>query len=253
MNIVIIEDEPVSAGRLKRMAEEIDPEIRVIEVLDSIQSAVEWFNTHTDPELAFFDIHLADGLSFDIFREAGVNCPVIFTTAYDQYAIQAFKVNSIDYLLKPVKKEELAAALKKFKNLIAKPAMPDLSALADLVSRQKNDFLKRLMVRLGQQLKVVDIKDIAYFYIDEKIVFSVTFKGDRLPVDSSLEELEKQLDPQRFFRINRAFLISFESIEGLITYSKSRIKVKLRPPCDLESISSTERSPFFREWLKGGR
>ena len=233
------------------MVEEIDPDANVIEILDSIQSAVEWFSTHTDPDLAFFDIHLADGLSFDIFNEVQVNCPVIFTTAFDQYAIRAFKVNSIDYLLKPVKKEELASAIKKFMALQAPPPVPDLGKLAELMGPSRSEHLKRLVIRLGQQLKVLDIQDTAYFYIEEKIVFAVTFKGDRLPLDMSLDELEKQLDPERFFRINRAFIISLESIDALITYSKARIKVKLNPPCDLESISSTDRSPLFREWLRG--
>ena len=253
MRILIIEDEPASAGRLKKMISEIDPKFEVVEVLDSIDSSVAWFKTHTDPDLALFDIHLADGLSFDIFKETTVNCPVIFTTAYDQYAIQAFKVNSIDYLLKPVKKEELATAIKKFKNLQNTNSLPDLSLLTDLVLLQKKDFLKRLVIRLGQQLKVLEIKDIAYFYIEEKIVFAVNYKGDRLPLDMSLDEIEKQLDPERFFRLNRAFIISFEAIGGLITYSKARIKVKLIPPCDAESISSTERSAAFRDWLKGNQ
>lgn len=252
MKIIIIEDEPASASRLNRMVREIDPDIQVIEILDSIKASVAWFKTHQDPDLALFDIHLADGLSFDIFKEVKVGCPVIFTTAYDQYAIQAFKVNSIDYLLKPVKKEELATALKKFSSLNKTVPLPDLASLSELISDQKKEYLKRLVIRLGQRLKVVEVIDIAYFYIDQKIVFSVNFKGDRLPLDFSLDDLEKQLDPARFFRINRAFIISLESIDALITYSKARIKVNLKPPCELESISSTERSPLFREWLKGG-
>jgi DNA-binding LytR/AlgR family response regulator len=251
MRILIIEDEPASAGRLRRMVEEIEPGTEVLDVLDSIRSAVDWFKTHTEPDLAFFDIHLADGLSLDIFREIHVSCPVIFTTAFDQYAIQAFKVNSIDYLLKPIKKEELASALNKFNSLKRSTSVPDLNKLSELLGKPKNDHLKRIVVRLGQQLKVLDIDEAAYFYIDQKIVYGVSFNGDRLPLDMSLDELENKLDPQRFFRINRAFIISLGSIDSLITYSKARIKVKLHPPCDLESISSTERSPLFREWLRG--
>lgn len=251
MKIVIIEDEPASASRLERMLREADPAAEIVATLDSVQRAVEWFNSHAAPDLAMFDIHLADGSSFDIFREARVPCPVIFTTAFDQYAIQAFKVNSIDYLLKPVKKEELAAALNKLTTLRKPAAMPDLSALSALLSKHGKEHLRRLMVRLGQQLKILDIKDVSYFYIEEKIVFAVNFKGDRLPLDSSLDDLEGQLDPERFFRINRGFIISYESIESLITYSKSRIKVNLKPPCEQESISSAERSASFREWLRG--
>lgn len=251
MKVLIIEDETASAGRLKKMVEEIDPGFEVVEILDSISNSVKWFREHTEPDLAFMDIHLADGLSFEIFREVEISCPVIFTTAYDQYAIQAFKVNSIDYLLKPIKKPELAEAIKKFRKVRPAGHGIDLSSLANLIRQEKKETLKRIMIRIGQHLKVIEVKDVSYFYIEEKIVYAVTSGNDRYPLDNSLDELERQLDPDRFFRINRAFIISFESIEALITYSKARIKVKLKPPCESESISSTEKSPLFREWLKG--
>jgi DNA-binding LytR/AlgR family response regulator len=251
MNLLIIEDEPASALRLKKLAEEMEPGIAVLDILDSISTSVEWFRTHTEPDLVLSDIHLADGLSFEIFKEVNISCPVIFTTAYDQYAIQAFKLNSIDYLLKPIKKTELAEAFRKFKKMQPAAARIDLSQLAAMLGKPGKEFLKRLMIRIGQQLKVVEIKDIAYFYIDEKIVFGVSFSKDRYPMDLSLDQLEKQLDPERFFRINRAFIISLESIETMITYSKARIKIRLKPPCELESITSTERSAEFRDWLKG--
>jgi DNA-binding LytR/AlgR family response regulator len=251
MKLLIIEDEPASAQRLKKLAAEIEPGMEVLEILDSISSSVEWFRTHTEPDLVLSDIHLADGLSFEIFKQVRVACPVIFTTAYDQYAIQAFKVNSVDYLLKPIKKDELAEAIKKFKKM--QPAAPrvDLAQFMSLMGKEEKEYLKRIVIRLGQQIKIVEIKDVAYFYIDEKIVFGVTFTKDRYPMDLSLDQLEKQLDPGRFFRINRGFIISLESIETMITYSKARIKIKLKPPCELESITSTERSAEFREWLRG--
>lgn len=251
MKILIIEDEPATAQRLKKLVEEIEPDARILDMLDSITSSVEWLRNHAEPDLLFLDIHLADGLSFDIFREVTVGCPVIFTTAYDQYAIRAFKLNSIDYLLKPVKKNELADAIRKYKKLQAPAPAIDLAMLAELVGKEGKEYLKRLMIRIGSQLKVIGISDVAYFYIDEKIVFAVTFSKNRYPVDFSLDELENQLDPANFFRINRAFIISLQSIDSMITYSKARIKVKLKPPCELESISSTDRSPLFREWLKG--
>jgi DNA-binding LytR/AlgR family response regulator len=251
MKLLIIEDEPASAQRLKKLTEEIEPGIEVLDMLDSITSSVEWFMSHSEPDLVLSDIHLADGLSFEIFRQVNLKCPVIFTTAFDQYAIQAFKVNSIDYLLKPIKKSELADAIKKFH--LVKPDSPriDLSELAAMLGKQEKEYLKRIMIRLGQQIKVIEVKDIAYFYIDEKIVFSVSFNKDRYPMDLSLDQLEKQLDPERFFRINRGFIISLESIETMITYSKARIKIKLKPPCEVESITSTERSADFRDWLRG--
>jgi DNA-binding LytR/AlgR family response regulator len=251
MNLLIIEDEPASAQRLKKLAEELEPGITVLDILDSISSSVEWLNTHSQPDLVLSDIHLADGLSFEIFKQVQLSCPVIFTTAYDQYAIQAFKVNGIDYLLKPIKKAELADAFSKFKKMLPAAPQIDLAQLATLLGKQDKDYLKRLVIRIGQQIKVVEIKDIAYFYIDEKIVFGVTFNKDRHPMDLSLDQLEKQLDPERFFRINRAFIVSLESIETMITYSKARIKIKLKPPCEVESITSTERSAEFRDWLRG--
>jgi len=251
MKLLIIEDEPASAQRLKKLAEEIEPGITVLEILDSISASVDWFRTHTEPDLILSDIHLADGLSFEIFKEVQIACPVIFTTAFDQYAIQAFKHNSIDYLLKPIKRTELAEALRKFRKL--QPSAPgfDLSMLSAMLGKQEKEYLKRIVIRLGQQIKVVEVKDLAYFYIDEKIVFGVSFNKDRYPMDLSLDQFEKQLDPERFFRINRAFIISLEAIDTMITYSKARIKIKLKPPCEVESITSTERSAEFREWLRG--
>lgn len=249
MNLLIIEDEPASAQRLQKMAGEIDPGVKVLEILDSISGTVEWFRTHISPDLVLMDIHLADGLSFEIFRQVEVACPVIFTTAYDQYAIQAFKVNSIDYLLKPIKKTELADAFRKLQKTRPEAAVDYLSMLSALTGQGKH--LRRIVIRLGQQLKVLEIKDLAYFYIEEKIVFAVNFKGDRYPVDLSLDQLEEQLDPDKYFRINRAFIVNMDSIEAMYTYSKARIKITLKPPCVIETVTSAERSAEFREWLKG--
>lgn len=251
MKLLIIEDENASALRLKKMIEELEPTTEVLAITDSITSSVEWFSRHPEPDLVLSDIHLADGLSFEIFKQVALTCPVIFTTAYDEYAIQAFKLNSIDYLLKPVKKNELGDAISKFKKIKPTTARIDLSQLAALIGKEQKEYLKRIVIRIGQQIKVLDIKDVAYFYIDEKIVFGVTFSKDRYPLDNSLDQLEKQLDPARFFRINRGFIITMESIDTMITYSKARIKIKLKPPCELESITSTERSAEFREWLRG--
>lgn len=263
MNLLIIEDEAASALRLKKMAGEIDPDIRVLEILDSISTSIEFFRSHPAPDLVLMDIHLADGLSFDIFKEVEVDCPVIFTTAYDQYAIQAFKVNSIDYLMKPIKKSELADSFAKYRRFSSLASdkyqahKPDndlaqkLKDLASLLAPARKETLKRLVIRIGQQIKVLDVKELAYFYIEEKIVFAVNVQGARYPVDLSLDQLEEQLDPGRYFRINRAFIVSLESIDSMYTYSKARIKIKLKPACELETITSTERSAEFRDWLKG--
>jgi len=253
MNVLIIEDEAAIAKRLQKLLVEIDPEITVPGILCSIESSVAWLRAHTEPDLILMDIHLADGSSFEIFDEVDVTCPVIFATAYDQYAIQAFKVNSIDYLLKPVNKEDLAESLKKYKRLLA-PANTvglDYSMLAQMLGVKKNDFLRRMVIRYGDVIKAIEVKDIAYFYTDEKIVFATLNEGKTYPVDFTLDQLEKRTDPERFYRINRKFLISYESISKMISYSKSRVKITLNPACDLEVISSTERSGDFKEWLAG--
>jgi DNA-binding LytR/AlgR family response regulator len=253
MNILIIEDEQATARHTKKMLEEINPEVNVIGILDSIESAVAWFRTHSEPDLLILDIHLADGLSFEIFREIDIICPVIFATAYDQYAIQAFRVNSVDYLLKPISKEALLESLNKYQKIKLPNNTPsiDYRKLAEMLSKPVSDLLKRIMIRYGETIKAIDIKDVAYFHTEEKVVFLSTFDNKNYPVDFSLDELENKLDPSRWYRINRQFIISFESIEKMTAYSKSRIKISLRPPCITESISSTERSGDFKLWLAG--
>lgn len=258
MKVLIIEDEQATARRLQKLLLETDPEIEVIAILESIEQAVGWLTKQGEPELIFMDINLSDGLSFGIFEEIEINCPVIFTTAYDQYAIQAFKVNSIDYLLKPVNKESLTESLKKYHRLNPKPEEPgidiaklDIAKLALALGIKKTDFMKRFVVRYGEVIRAVETKDVAYFYSDEKIVFMALKEGKTFPVDFTLDHLESRLDPEIFFRINRKFLISYQSIGKMISYSKSRIKITLNPPCELEAVSSTERSGEFKEWLAG--
>lgn len=253
MNILIIEDEQATARHTRKMLEEIDPGVKILGILDSIESAVSWFNKNDEPDLLLLDIHLADGLSFEIFRQVDINCPVIFATAYDQYAIQAFRVNSVDYLLKPISRESLAESLKKYRKLNQPGSAPviDYRKLADMLANKGPELLKRIMIRYGDTIKAIDIKDVAYFHTIEKNVFLSTFENKNYPVDFSLDELETKLDTSRWFRINRQFIISFESIDKMISYSKSRIKITLRPPCTSESVSSTERSGDFKLWLAG--
>jgi DNA-binding LytR/AlgR family response regulator len=258
MNVLIIEDESATARRLQKLLLEINPSIQVLAVLESISQTVNWLTMHGEPDLMFMDVNLSDGLSFGIFKEIEVNCPVIFTTAYDQYAIQAFKVNSIDYLLKPVIKDNLAESLSKYNKLKQKEgdakidiSRLDVGKLALVLGLQKPDYMKRLIVRYGEVIKAIEIKDVAYFYSDEKIVFMTLKEGKTYPVDFTLDHLEMRIDPDMFFRINRKFLIGYHSIEKMISYSKSRIKITLNPTCLLEVISSTERSGEFKEWLAG--
>ena len=173
MNILIIEDEQATARHIQKMLEEIDPEVHVLGILDSIESTVKWFRAHTEPDLLLLDIHLADGSSFEIFKEVSITCPIIFATAYDQYAIQAFTVNSIDYLLKPISKEALTTALKKYRKVNSPNATQsiDYHKLAIILTNQYPELLKRVMIRYGETIKALDIKDVAYFRTEEKIVF----------------------------------------------------------------------------------
>ncbi len=252
MKILIIEDEQATAAHLKKMLNELEQDLNVLGVIDSIESAVNWFRSHGEPDLLLCDIQLADGISFEIFREVEVNCPIIFTTAYDQYAIQAFKVNSIDYLLKPISKDALNEALKKYKRVWGnKTPVIDYVKLADSIVRSSPEMLKRILIRYGETLKPVDISDVAWFHTEEKIVFLTTKTNNAYPVDFSLDELEAKLDAQKWFRINRQFIISFDSIDKMTSWSKSRIKIILRPPSLIETISSTERSGDFKLWLAG--
>lgn len=251
MNILLLEDEEPAATRLEKMLKEIEPGAFVPENIVSVASAVSWLQQNPSPDLIISDIQLADGLSFEIFKTVKTLCPVIFTTAYDQYAIEAFKVNSIDYLLKPVKKEELVTALEKYKSLLhQKPqGLPDIGKLMEAMAGGQSKYKKRFAVKYGEHLKTIGIEEAAYFYTEDKINFLTTREGRRYTIDNNLDALESMLDPHTFFRINRQYIISIHSIGEMFTYSKSRVLVKLNPPAKHETIVSTERSGDFKLWL----
>jgi DNA-binding LytR/AlgR family response regulator len=253
MKTIIIEDEEAAATRLKKILGEIAPDIELLAVLESIERSVEWLNSHPAPQLIFADIQLADGPSFEIFKKVKVTSPVIFITAFDTYALQAFRFNGIDYLLKPVKKPEVAQALEKLKSYHHQtpPLGIDYHEILSAISSKKPGYQKRLVIRIGQSIRTVEISDVAYFYTEDKIAFACLHDGKRLPLDFNLDELESILNPAEFFRINRQFIIYIKAIESMFTYSKSRIKVILKPHTDTETIVSSERSADFKEWLLG--
>jgi len=252
MKILIIEDENAAARRLEKLLAEIEPEAVVLQRLDSVEASVLWLQGNPQPDLILLDIHLADGSSFEIFEHVTVTCPIIFTTAYDEFALQAFKVNAVDYLLKPIKTNELSAALDKYKRVF-KAVAQDYSALLDTLRKQTGqNYLRRMLIRFGNSIKLVDMADAAYFYTKDKITFLVSrSSGKRFPVDYPLDKLEGMLDPATFFRINRQFIINVAAIKEMHPYSKSRVKVELEPNTDLETIVSTERSAEFKKWLVG--
>jgi len=252
MNILIIEDEEPAALRLKKILLEIEPEAKILEVLVSVKSAVKWIKSNPAPDLILMDINLADGLSFEIFSQVEIELPVIFITAFDEYAIRAFKVNSVEYLLKPVKKEELISAIDKYKRLHSgKSDPPDIKMLLENLKEKQEAYKKRFLIRYGEHIKTIDISQVAYFYTEEKINFLKTKDDRTYPVEYNLDKLETILDPERFFRINRQFIISIDSIVEMFSFSKSRVKINLNPPVNLDTIVSTERSPHFKEWLSG--
>lgn len=253
MKILIIEDEPATAERLKKILLETTLDFQFYDIIDTVEESIEFFRSGSHVDLAFMDIHLADGKSFEIFDNVQVDCPIIFTTAYDQYAIEAFKVNSVDYLLKPIKRDDLTRSLKKFerqnKNVVTTNA--NLLAFLNTVKQNTEPKLERLVVRLGQKILVIKLTDISYFYIEDKIVYATLFNGKKYPVEFTLDKLESNTDPSKFFRVNRGFLVSIEGISTMNIYSKSKIKIELNPKCNIECITSSEKSGAFKKWLKG--
>jgi len=249
MKVVIIEDESLAAERLEGMLKEISADIEVLAKIASVSEATSWLSVNR-PDLIFLDIQLSDGLSFSIFENVTTDAPIIFTTAYDQYAIKAFKLNSIDYLLKPVRKSELADSLEKYKRL--KPAASfDFEELLRQIHPAEASYKKRFLVQYGQKIKKVETEEIAYFYAMEKSVFLTTGGGQTYPVDYTLEKLQEILNPEDFFRINRKLLIHFKSIKNMVPYSRSRIKIDLDPPGPktIDPLVSIERSSEFKNWM----
>lgn len=250
MNILIIEDEQLAANRLVRLLKELEPKLEVMDVLDSVEDSVAWLKEQ-EADLIFMDIQLADGNSFSIFEEVDVFTPIIFSTAYDQYAIRAFEVNSIDYLLKPVKREMLQKSLEKFRRQQHEGQYVNIASLMQAFQDQQEEvgFQERFLISSHDRLHSIPVENIAFFYGQKRYVFLITKDNRRHIVDYTLGKLETLLDPRGFFRINRQFIISYQAIEQMHTYSKSRIKVVLAPSSDVEAIVSADRAKEFKQWL----
>lgn len=252
IKVLILEDEDAAANRLQKLVAEILPGAEFAAIITSVKQGVEWFNAHDLPDLIFADIQLSDGTSFDIFKQVDVKSPVIFTTAYDAHALNAFKLNSVDYLLKPVKKTELITAIEKFKHIYLNNKNEENNLQQLLQALQKTQqYKQRFVLRIGEQMKIIEVPDIAYFYTENKANFIVIKEGRRYLADNTLDQLESLLDPKIFFRINRQFIVSYPSIAEMFAYSKSRVLLKLSPPSKLDTIVSTERSAAFKAWLGG--
>ena len=250
MNILIIEDEQPAAKRLTQLIHAHLSACKVVEVIDSVESAVKWLNNFPAPDLIFLDIQLADGLSFDIFKQVEVQSPIIFTTAYDQYTLKAFKVNSVDYLLKPIDPQEFAKSIDKYQKFFKQQQGFDNSVIKGLLeSLQQKEYKQRFLVKTGQQLTYLPTEEAAYFFSEDGLVQARHESGKKYFVDYSLDQLEGVLDPQYFFRINRKVIVKIDAIAKINTWFNSRLKLDLTPDCDFEILVSRERVGDFKRWL----
>ncbi|WP_337045110.1 LytR/AlgR family response regulator transcription factor [Emticicia sp. 17c] len=260
MNALIVEDEALSVRRLKKIINEITSEINVIGVTDSIEDTVEWLETNranlnADPDLIFLDIELSDGQSFEIFNRTEVKSTVIFTTSYDEYALQAFKVNSIDYLLKPVHRDDLQRSLNKYEALKvhSKPAQDSLGGIKKLLDELKKhatpEYRERFLVKQNQKLLSIEVGEIAYFFTDERYSFFTTHTNQKFLVDYTLDEIAETLDPARFFRINRAMILTHKAVEKMEPYFGSRLALTLRPSYNKQALVSREKVSDFKLWM----
>ena len=246
--VLIIEDEKPNADRLERLIKSIRPNAQIVEVLDCICESVEWFDTHEMPDVVMMDIRLSDGLSFEIFEKTTISCPIIFTTAYDEYAVKAFKYNSIDYLLKPVELDELERAFQKLESA---SSIPEPASLANLLNYfQPKNFRTRFLLPYRDGYKSLQISDISYFYSKLKITRAKLHNGTEEIIPLTMEELEEQLNPKDFFRANRQFIIHVDAIEQIHNYFNGKLKIDLKKsPEDMELIVSREKASLLKAWL----
>lgn len=250
MKVVIIEDEMPAASRLSSLVKAQNPQVQIVATLDSIESAVQWFGSMPMPDLVFMDIQLADGLSFDIFQQTEVNAPVIFTTAFDQYTLRAFKVNSIDYLLKPIDEKELAQAMLKYQKLFSEKTDSFTQRLLQAVREiQSGGFAERLLVKRGQQMSYVKTQSVAYAYADGKLCRAVDFQGNKYLLETTLSQLEEKLQPNKFYRVNRQLLVNIDAVVKVHSWLGGRLKLELSLPSEAETLVSRERVGGFKEWL----
>ena len=252
MNIFIIEDEPLAVQKITKLLIDVEPNTIIAGTADGIESSVEWLQSNPVPDLILVDIELCDGQSFEIFNLIDVQSPVIFTTSYDEYAIQAFRVNSVDYLLKPIKRNDLSRALQKYERFNYQQSTPiDISKLVKELKKQNTprEFRSRFLVKQGQKLIPIDVDEIAYFFSEDSVSFFVNFQQVKYIFDYSLEEIEQMLDPNLFFRISRQFIVGIKSIVQIHNYFNGKLKLELKPIIEREITVSRERVSDFKVWM----
>lgn len=249
MNYLIIEDEQHNAELLKGIVEKYDNTINLLAILPSIQESVEWLNAHKHPDVIFMDIRLADGLSFEIYNQVHIQSPVIFTTAYDEYALQAFKVYGAAYLLKPIVREELEEALEKVYEFRSLTSTEDVNGILTMLRTQQKTFKTRFLLHYRETYRVIHVEEIEYVFLEHKMVHFKLLDGTTIIVPYNLEELEEQLDPQFFFRVNRQFILHINSIESIHKYFSEKAKIILKSDRNAEVIVSRIKMPQFKFWL----
>lgn len=248
--VIIVEDETAAAVNLRSMLASIDSNVEVLAVLESVEEAVEFFSSDVEADVVFMDIHLADGESFRIFQSVDINIPIIFTTAYDEYALQAFKVNSIDYILKPYKEEDLRRALDKLERLTVGERATQKDSREKMVREVHGDNMQTMLLRYKDKLIPVTADEVAFFYTSEERVTVTTLKGDCYPVDKTLESLSQQLSPEKFFRANRQFIVSRRAVKDIAVWFGSRLALNLTIETPERIIISKARVPEFKSWLQ---
>lgn len=252
MRILLIEDEPQAAQRLEKLVRTVIPHAAIVSTLDTVKNTVKWFQSNPAPELIFMDIQLADDISFSIFDQVEVNVPVIFTTAYDEYALKAFKVNSIDYLLKPIDEDSLRAAVRKYDQLTSvRTTAPDhmVESIHLAMQMLSKKYKERFVIKVGEHLKSVEVGEILFFFSLEKTTFAQTRDARKHILDFTLDQLAELLDPKKCFRINRRYIVSVDSIQDMISYPNSRLKLVLKNIEDQDVIVARERVQEFKDWL----
>jgi DNA-binding LytR/AlgR family response regulator len=247
MNVLIFEDETRAANHLERLLAKVAPEMKVVARIESVRDGVKYLETHSEPELIFSDIQLADGLSFEIYRQVQVRCPIIFTTAYDHYAIEAFQTNGIDYLLKPIEEERLQKAIEKAKHFSPGLLLEKLLT----INRPANEkaYKSRFMVKVGDKIKSVPVEEILVFFSQEKASFILTTEGRTYCIDYALDQLEPMVDPEKYFRINRKYIVSIDACTNILAWTNSRLRLKIDGIDDSDIIVARERVVEFKNWL----
>ena len=257
MKVLIIEDEELAVKKLRKTLNAVDESAEVVGVADSIRSSVNWLQNNPSPDIILMDIELCDGQSFEIFDKVEVKSTVIFTTSYDEFALKAFKVNSVDYLLKPVQKVDLHVAIEKYKKLKTlykdsneSPVFNIENLVKELQQKmQGKEYRKRFLVKQAQKLVSIETDQIAYFYSDGRLNFFKTFDNKKFVVDYTMDELEEMLDPEKYFRISRSFYVSINSVDQIHDYFGNRLMLYLKPQVDKEALVSRERVSDFKRWL----